>query len=150
MSKANCRPPPPNRVSPYATTHGANEDVCGDTRSTHAISSTLHGKPTSQNSRPGASCTVVATRVEWSATPAVKERGRRKLRKSKVRKEGGSMRVRAQIGLVENAAPAPQPPCDFSIAFSLSDMTENNRSRNWRSTLDEASCCHPTRLVVVG
>ena len=33
--------------------------------------------------------------------------------------------------------------CDLSIAFSLSDMTESNSSRNWRSTLDEASCCHP-------
>ena len=73
----------------------------------------------------------------------VKERGRRKRRKSKVWKKSGSMRVKAQVRLVENAAPTPQLPCDLSIAFSLSDMTESNSSRNWRSTLDENLCCHP-------
>ena len=77
--------------------HVTNEDVCGEARSTlstHAGSSTLHGKPTpSQNSRPWASCTAVAQ--ESSGRPHrqsrwVKERGRRKRRKSKVRKKGGS------------------------------------------------------------
>ena len=43
---------------------------------THAGSSTLRCKPRpSENSRPGASCTVVATRVEWSATPGVDGNG---------------------------------------------------------------------------
>ena len=63
------RPRPPPDVS------CRERGCCGDARSTlstHGGSSTLHGKPTpSQNSRPGASCTVVATRVEWSATPAI-------------------------------------------------------------------------------
>ena len=102
--------PPPEHREPVndhlQTSHVerilANEDVCGDTRSTlstHAGSSTVRAFP---DSRPGASCTVVAMGVEWAAT-----------RKSKVRKKGGSMRVRTEVGLVESAAPAPQPPCNL-------------------------------------
>ena len=47
--------------------------------------------------------------VEWAPELSghqqsrwVKERGKRKRRKNKVRKKGGSMHVRAQVGQVEN------------------------------------------------
>ena len=158
-AKANYRPPPPNKGNPSATTSrrltsdSGRQHPCPEKRMfvvtrpallTHVGSTTLQGKPhafpelqTWCKLHGGGHKRRVVGHTGSHA------RGRRKQRKSKVWKRGGSMRVNAQFRLVENAAPAPQPPCDLSIAFSLSDMTESNTSRNLRSTLDETSCCHP-------
>ena len=67
----------------------------------------------------------------------VRGRGRRSRRKSKVRKKGGSMRVKKQVGPVL----APAPPWDLNEAFSLSDMMDNTTSRCCCSTWEDASCC---------
>ena len=125
--------------------HVANEDVCGDARSalsTHAGSSTLHGKPTpSQNSRPGASFTVVATRVEWSATPAVTLSQREREAQAAQEQSAEERWFNARQSTIW--AGGKCGTCTATALCSLSDMTESNSSRNWRSTLDEASCCHP-------
>ena len=72
--------------------------------------------------------------------------GKRRRRKRTIRKRWGGICVKKPVGTTDKAVPAPGPAWDRIIAlFWAGKRSKRTWSRNCRSTLEAASCCHPCR-----
>ena len=79
---------------------------------------------------------------------AVRERGKPRRRKMRIRKSCGLNVVRKLVGHIVNAEPAPGPSCDLNHGFSgnghmLEQPFTELSLDSCQSTRDAASCCHP-------
>ena len=102
-----------------------------------------------------ARCMVVATRVEWQATPAGTKSERQRQTETNIGEQcgslGGSNIVTRQVGHADRMRPTPWPPWDWTRAFKSSPTREKIFSAELLhpKRLMLPSCARTSRLVIV-